>query len=413
MKYVIGKLSVVITGILAGVLLSGCGGGGGSAASPATTPPPVITAVGNQMGGARQASLLSLSGSVTTLAGPDSAACAANGGSCPIGSTDAIGSAARLRGPWGITTDGLNLYVADNNGNTIRKIVISTGQVSTLVGTANTTGGFLDGMGAAAQFNLPTGMTTDGTNLYVTDSGNHSIRKVVIATGQVTTFAGPDNATCQASAAICPSGTADGIGAAARFNKPSGITTDGTNLYVTDLVNNTIRMIVIATGQVSTFAGTTGLAFGGFADGIGSAAQFFKPYGLITDGTNLYVADTGNHTIRQIIISTRQVTTIAGSPGLFGSINGTGTAARFNNPSYITTDGTNLFVADSANYIIRQMVIATGVVSTIAGTAGANGFIDGSNSGARFSSSVGFGITTDGRSLYVADTGNNTVRKIQ
>ena len=415
MKKGIRILPVILVTVLSASLLMGClGGGGSSDTAPATpTPSPVVAAVGTQMGGARQGSQLNIAGTVTTFAGPNNAACIANGGSCPIGSIDAIGTAARFRGPWGITTDGLNLFVADNNGNTIRKIVIATGQVTTLVGTATTIGGFNDGIGAAAQFNLPTGATTDGTNLFIADSGNHTIRKVVISTGQVTTFAGPDNATCQANAAVCPSGTTDGAASVARFNKPSGITMDGTNLYVTDLGNNTIRKIVIATGQVSTLAGTTGLAFGGSADGIGTGAQFFKPYGLVTDGTNLYVADTGNHTIRQIVIATQLVSTIAGSPGLFGAINGTGSAARFNNPSYVTTDGTNLYVADSVNYIIRKLVLSTHAVSTIAGGANASGYADGGSTAARFSSSVGFGITTDGNNLYVADTGNNTVRKIQ
>lgn len=372
-------------------------------------------AVGTQMGGARQGSLLNLTGVVTTFAGPSNAMCTANGGNCPIGSNDAVGKNAMFRGNWGITSDGTNLYVADNNGNTIRKVVIATGQVSTLAGTANVIGGFLDGTGATAQLNLPTGLTTDGTNVFVADSGNNNIRKVVIATGQVTTLAGPNNAACQNASppSICPSGTNDGIGAAARFNKPAGLTTDGTNLYVADMANNTIRKIVIATGNVTTIAGTTGAPFGGYADGTGIGATFFKPYGLITDGTNLYVADTGNYTIRKIVIATAQVTTIAGTPGLFGTADGVGTTARFNNPFYITMDGTNLFVGDNSNYTIRQIVISTGLVSTLAGKPGAYGFTDGTGSAARFSGMYGFGITTDGTSLYLADTTNNTIRKIQ
>lgn len=372
-----------------------------------------VNVPGIQMGGARQGSLLNLAGTVSTFVGPNNTACAANGGSCPIGSIDGLGTAARLRGPWGITTDGSSLFVADNNGNTIRKVLIATGQTSTLAGTANVIGGFLDGAGAKAQFNLPTGITTDGTSIFVADSGNNNIRKVVISTGLVTTIAGPDNSTCLASFSICPSGTTDGFGAAARFNKPSGITTDGINLYVADMGNNTIRKIVISTGQVTTFAGAVGLAFGGFADGIGAAATFFKPYGLVTDGSNLYVADTGNFTIRKVEIAIQQVTTIAGMAGIFGSVDGVGMAARFNNPSYITTDGTNLFVADNANFTIRKLVILTGQVSTLAGMARVSGFADGATLAARFSGQFGFGITTDGRSLYVTDTTNNTIRNIQ
>lgn len=120
-------------------------------------------------------------------------------------------------------------------------------------------------------------------------------------TGSVGTLAGTAGST----------GATDNTGAAARFNKPTGITTDGANLYVTDTDNHTIRKIVIATGAVSTLAGTAGSA--GFADNTGAAARFTWPFGIATDGTNLYVADTGNHKIRKVVITTGAVSTIAGT----------------------------------------------------------------------------------------------------
>lgn len=119
------------------------------------------------------------------------------------------------------------------------------------------------------------------------------------------------------------SGSTDGTGTAARFNAPYGITSDGTNLYVADSVNRTIRQVVIATGVVTTLAGLAGSA--GSTDGTGSAARFQSPQGITTDGTNLYVSDL-NHTIRQIVIATGVVTTLAGSAGSTGSTDGTGTA---------------------------------------------------------------------------------------
>jgi len=114
------------------------------------------------------------------------------------------------------------------------------------------------------------------------------------------------------------------------FQSPSGITTDGTNLYVTDFNNNTIRRIVIATGAVTTIAGTAGT--GGSDNGTGTAAKFNGPYGITTDGTNLYVTDSHNNTIRQIVIATGVVTTIAGTAGTTGFADGTGTAASFSSP---------------------------------------------------------------------------------
>jgi sugar lactone lactonase YvrE len=110
---------------------------------------------------------------------------------------------------------------------------------------------------------------------------------------------------------------------------------------VTDTGNNTIRKIIIATGEVSTLAGTT--------------ASFRGPFGITTDGTNLYVADTGNDTIRKIVIATGTVTTLAGTAGSPGSVDGTGANASFNGPYGITTDGTNLYLADTGNNIIRKI----------------------------------------------------------
>ena len=146
-------------------------------------------------------------------------------------------------------------------------------------------------------------------------------------------------------------GSANGTGTSASFNYPSGITTDGTNLYVADSSNHLIRKIVISTGAVTTLAGT---GSSGSANGTGTSASFNSPYGITTDGTNLYVADYGNHLIRKIVISTGVVTTVAGT-GSSGSANGTGTSASFYYPVPITTDGTNLYVGDYGNSVIRQI----------------------------------------------------------
>ena len=172
------------------------------------------------------------------------------------------------------------------------------------------------------------------------DTHNHKIRKIVISTGAVTTLAGTGS-----------SGSANGTGTSASFNAPEGITTDETNLYVADTSNNLIRQIVISTGVVTTVAGT---GSSGSANGTGTSASFNLPQGITTDGTNLYVTENNNHTIRQIVISTGVVTTVAGT-GSSGSANGTGTSASFSSPYGITTDGTNLYVADMSNHLIRKI----------------------------------------------------------
>ncbi|MBI3793985.1 MAG: fibronectin type III domain-containing protein, partial [Nitrospinae bacterium] len=339
------------------------------------------------LGGTFQGGSLGLGGVVTTFAG----------GAGVFGTTDGTGTGARFSFPYGLTTDGTNLYVADTTNNTIRQVVIATGVVTTLAGSG-TALGTTDGTGTGARFYLPNGITTDGTNVYVADTYNHTIRKVVIATGVVTTLAGSGTAL----------GTADGTGTAARFNHPQGITTDGTNVYVADTYNQTIRKVVIATGVVTTLAGSAAI---GTIDGTGTGARFYLPRGLTTDGTNLYVVDCANHTIRQIVISTGVVTTLAGGAGVTGTTDGTGTAARFNYPEGITTDGTNLYVADTTNNTIRQVVIATGVVTTLAGGAGLTGTTDGTGTAARFY--LPSGLTSDGTNLYVADSSNNNIRKIK
>jgi hypothetical protein len=260
------------------------------------------------------------------------------------GYKDGIGTAAMFYRVSGITTDstGSNLYVAENNR--IRKIVVATGEVTTLAGSKNF--GYLDGIGTAARFGSPQGIAIDSTGTYLYVVGLDSrIRKIAVATGVVTTVAGSGVA-----------GYMDGIGTATQFNRPTGISIDSTdtNLYVTDTVSNTIRKIVIETSEVTTFAGS-GVA--GYMDGIGTAAQFNNPWGVGFDstGTNLYVSDSMNHRIRKIVVATGEVTTIAGST-LQGYTDGTGTATQFNIPRSITVvSDDKIYVVDYFNNVIRKV----------------------------------------------------------
>ena len=178
--------------------------------------------------------------------------------------------------------------MADSGNHLIRKIVISTGVVTTVAGT--TTSGSADGTGTSAKFYHPSAITTDGTNLYVTDQYNHRIRKIVIATGEVTTFAGSGG-----------QGSTNATGTSATFKYPIDLTTDGANLYVIDNTNSIIRKIVIATKVVTTLAGSGSV---GEADGTGTSASFNKPRGISTDGSYLYVGDYENHKIRKVAIAT-------------------------------------------------------------------------------------------------------------
>jgi DNA-binding beta-propeller fold protein YncE len=308
-----------------------------------------------------------------------------------FGSADGTGPTAQFGQPDGVvlSPDGTTLYVADFGNSTIRKMDLSTGAVTTIAGSAGDIG-TADGTGPAARFNGPAYITTDGNRLFVADAYNNSIRQIVIENGAVTTLAGSTSGVA---------GAVDGTGTAARFFGPEGITItpDGTTLYVADYYNNTIRRIVIASGAVTTMA---------------TNAQITYPAGIVCDGTgtNLYLTDFGYNLIRQIVISSGVVSTLAGN-GMYGSVDGTGSTASFNQPNSITLLGANIYVADSSNHLIRKIVIATGAVTTVAGGAGIPGSIDGSGAGARFFSPVG--ITTDGTNLYVGDAYNGTIRKIQ
>ena len=312
-----------------------------------------------------------------------------------VGSTRIINCAAlyKFKYPFGITTDGTNLYVVDTDCHTIKQIVIDNGTATILAGTGSS--GSANGVGTLASFNEPKGITTDGTNLYVADSFNHLIRQIGIDNRSVTTLAGSGSF-----------GSANGVGTSAKFKRPYGITTDGTNLYVVDTNSHTIRKIGIDNRSVTTLAGTVGSS--GSANGVGTLASFYFPMGITTDGTNLYVADKDNDLIRQIVISTKAVTTLAGGGSGVGT-DGTGTTASFNSPTGITTDGTNLYVADHDNHKIRKIVISTKAVTTLAGT-GTGGNTNGAGSVAKFKNPAG--ITTDGIDLYVIEKGNHRLRKI-
>ncbi|MBU4315800.1 MAG: hypothetical protein KKF30_00845 [Proteobacteria bacterium] len=321
------------------------------------------------------------------------------------GSDDGVGTDARFERPRGIATDGTNLYVTDRENETIRQIVIATGEVTTLAGTAQEYGAD-DGFGPDARFNEPSGIVIVGDDLYVSDKLGHKIRKIVIATGEVTTFAG---GTVIALPYPHTYGPDDGIGTAAQFDEPHEIATDGTNLYVADSNNNTIRKIVIATAEVTTLAGTAGSR--GATDGIGSNARFSAPRGIFLVGNNLYVADRYNHAIRKIVVATGEVTTFAGTIGVSGAADGIGTAASFNRPIGLTSDGTNLYVADEQNHMIRMIEIKTATVTTIAGD-GTIGSAD-NDLGTLSTFYEPSGLATDGMSLFVADQKNNTIREIQ
>jgi sugar lactone lactonase YvrE len=316
-----------------------------------------------------------------------------------IGSADGTGNAARFYYLSGVAADSAgNLYVADTDNHTLRKVIASTGAVTTLAGLAGNSGS-ADATGSAARFNNPSGVAVDGAgNIYVADTLNHTLRKVTSA-GVVSTLAG----------ATGSSGSADGTGSAARFQGPQGLAFNSSGvLYVADTNNHTIRMVVPSTGVVTTVAGLAGNS--GSTDGLGNLARFNYPSGVAVDSAgNIYVADTENHTIRAITPS-GLVTTSAGLAGSSGGADGAGSASRFNSPAAISVDPSgNVYVADTDNHTIRMVVPSTGTTSTLAGLAGTSGSADGIGAAVRFFAPTGLAMDHNSN-LYIADTNNDTLR---
>ena len=331
---------------------------------------------------------ITAAGAVTTLAGTVGV----------VGSTDGTANGALFNAPQGIAVDPSgNVYVSDTNNCTIRKIT-QAGVVTTVAGAAGQAGA-ADGAGSAARFNYPIGIASDAAgDIFVADLDNSAIREMTPA-GSVSTVAG----------SLGMSGSIDGQGGSARFSHPSAVALDAAgNIYVADTSNQTVREIS-AGGNVTTLAGTPG--HGGRSDGTGAAASFFYPAGIAsTSAGSLYIADTGNHTLRSMA-SPGVVTTLAGSAGQQGSSDGTGTHATFSYPYGIASNGSGqTYIADSGNNTIR-FATASGQVTTLAGTAGVPGSADGSGGAASFDDPTGVAVDGNGN-VYVADTGNSTIRKI-
>lgn len=253
------------------------------------------------------------------------------------------------------------------------------------------------GGGAAPEFRAPQGIVKDAQgNLFVTDRGNHRIRKIT-PDGTVSTFAGSGTA-----------GFSDDTGTSAMFKSPSGIAMDKQGiLYVADEGNNRIRVIT-PDGVVSTFAGS---GEKGFDDGPNSLAKFNGPAQIAFDNRgNLYVTDIYNLRIRKITPN-GIVSTLAGN-GTRGSENGSGTVAQFMRlGGGIVVDAEGyIFVGDF--YCIRK-ISPDGMVSSFSAIAGGDGsnFADGDISTAKFSNAAGFAIDCRGN-IYVTDYGNSRIRVI-
>ncbi len=205
-------------------------------------------------------------------------------------------------------------------------------------------------------------------------------------------------------------GGADGIGTQAQFYYPWGITSDsGGNVYLADASNHTVRK-VLTDGTVTTIAGKAGVL--GAENGIGDNARFNSPAGVAVDSSgNIFVSDFANNSIRKIT-PTGEVSTLAGSLGpAGGSTDGIGSLARFRQPRGIAIDANGIiYVADGANHTIRK-IHPNGTVSTLAGLAQTSGSSDGLGNQARFNIPSSICVSSSG-DLFVTENNNHTIRKV-
>ncbi len=380
---------------------------------------------------------------------------------------EGLATAALLRRPFGVKADAAgNLYIADTENHRIRKVTKATGIITTIV---NTTGQITDGThpvkdgGAAteATLNSPCGVYLDSAlNIYIADTSNNRIRKVTAATGIISTVV---NTSGHETDYYHPLGDG-GAATAATLNRPYGVWLDGAgNIFIADADNHRIRKVAAATGIITTLVNTAGIAGYAGDGGAATAAQIDWPTGLcvkstgeviISDTNNsclrqvsitntistlpmtvgpglsspdgavsyydaaqkrlfLYIADSGNHRIRRLDTVTNARATVAGtgSAGSWGD-GGQATAARLNSPSAVALDASgNLYIADTGNHKIRKVNVATGIISTAAGTGSAGYSGDGwFATWAKLDSPEGVCVDASGN-IFIADTNNHRIRK--
>ncbi len=311
--------------------------------------------------------------------------------------TLAVLQALTFTAPVGLATDAAgNIYIADTDDHTIWKV--SPAHQKTLLAGSSRLPGVTDAQGTNARFNSPGALALDPAgNLVVADTGNHAIRRIA-PDGTVTTLAGSPGLP----------GSADGLGALARFNAPNGLVVAASGaMYIADTQNHTIRFLAVD-GTVTTYAGSAGNP--GLSNGAGAIARFNQPTGLaLAPNGSLYVSDYGNSCIR-LIDATATATTFAGAPNTHGLTDGSATTALFYQPMGIALDATGvLWVADSRNHAIRR-VAADGTVTRVAGS-GTLGNTDANGTAALFNLPCGIATTPAG-SLLVADTHNHILRDL-
>ncbi len=367
-------------------------------------------------------------GNIQAFAGNATAAYSGDGGS-PTN--------AELNDPGAVFVDATgNVFIADTSNSVIREIVASTGDITTAAG--NGVAGYSgDGVKpTTTELNFPGGVFVDALgNIFIADTANSAIREVVAATGLIQTVAGTPG-----TAGYSGDG---GAATSALLDNPNAVLVDGSgNIYIADTTNSAIRVVNTGTaaitiagvpipaGDIQTVAGiptktcdddpNPGCGDGGAA----TSAYLSFPSGIFLDAAgDIFIADSSDNAIREVSATTGTIQTVAGTIGVAGGFSGDGaaaTSALLDSPSGVFIDASNdIFIADSENDAIREVVAATGFIQTIAGipatTAGfpTPGF--SGDGGPATSAELNFPSGVFGTSagkLFIADTDNSRIREL-
>jgi sugar lactone lactonase YvrE len=339
---------------------------------------------------------------ITTVAGNGTAGYSGDNGPA---------TSAELSQPQDVAVDASgNIYFADANNHLIRKVMAATGIITTVAGGGTAgygTAGYPgdNGPATSAELTQPDGVAVDASgNIYIADSDR--IRKVTAATGIITTVAG--NGTQGYSGDNGPATSAELSGA-------FGVAVDASgNIYIADYSNLRIRKVTVATGIITTVAGNGTQGYSG-DNGLATSAEVDYPYGVAVDTLgNIYIADTFNNRVREVSASTGIITTVAGD-GAYGysGDNGAAASSEMENPTGVTIDASgNVYIADQFNNRIRKVMAATGIITTVAGD-GTIGYAgdNGPATNAELDGPWGVAVDVSGN-LYIGDLQNNRIRKV-
>jgi sugar lactone lactonase YvrE len=355
------------------------------------------------------------SGNISTVAGTLGTDCqtyattgCGNGG---------LATSAELNYPSGVTVDTSgNIFVADTEDFVVREVTVSNGNIQAFAGNSTQAYSGDGGSATNAQLNDPGAVFADGSgNMFVADTSNSVIREVLANTGDIQTVAGNG----------VPGYSGDGMAATAtELNYPGGVFVDAQgDIFIADTANSAIREVVAATGLIQTVAGTPGTAGYSGDGGAAASALLANPNAVLVDGSgNIYIADTGNSAIREVVASTGNIQTIAGTPTKTCNDaqtpgcgdNGPATSAYLNFPTGIFRDAAgDIFIADTFDNAIREVSAATGTINTVAGTIGTPGFSGDGGAATSALLNSPYGVFLDASNdILIADSDNAAIREV-